>query len=100
MLQLQHQDYVLVRTQKLQKPQTCQQIQMWLHVDTGQFKPVEQRVNRELRFCSVCATDIAEDEHHFVFECPAYCSIRDRFTAIFCRPPGTSPYFVFFLHFT
>ena len=41
-----------------------------LHVDTGQFKPVEQRVVREQRFCPVCETDTAEDEHHFVFDCP------------------------------
>ena len=69
-------------------------VSMYLHrciqVYTGQFKPVEQRVDtiRELRFCSVCATDIAQDvdEHHFVFGCPAYCSIRDRFTAIFWGP--------------
>ena len=42
-----------------------------LHEDTGQFKPVEQRVDREQRFCPVCASDTAEYEHHFVFDCPA-----------------------------
>ena len=47
-------------------------ISMHTYVDTGQFQPVEQRVDRELRFCSVCATDIAEDKDHFVFECLAY----------------------------
>ena len=47
--------------------------------------------------CSVCATDIAEDEHQFVFECPAYCSIRDRFTAIFWGPAPTLSSF-FTLH--
>ena len=40
------------------------------HVDTGQFEPVAQRVEREQRFCLVCATDSAEDETHFVFDCP------------------------------
>lgn len=34
-------------------------------------------------FCPVCACDTAKDEAHFVFDCPAYCSIRDRFSAIF-----------------
>ena len=51
-----------------------------LHVDAGQFKPVAQRVDGEHRFCLVCTSDTAEDEHHFVFDCPAYCSIRDRFS--------------------
>ena len=93
MLQSQHQDYVLapylsaLKNFRSRRPVSrfrcgCR----GLHVDTGQFKPVEQRVDRELRFCSVCATDTAEDEHHFVFDCPAYCSIRDRFTAIFWGP--------------
>ena len=60
-----------------------------LHVDTGQFKPVEQRVDREQRFCPVFATDTAEDEHHFVFDCPEYCSIRGRFTAVSWGPAPT-----------
>ena len=36
-----------------------------LHVDTGQFKPVGQRVDREQRFCPVCGSEsyTAEDEH-------------------------------------
>ena len=76
---------------------------MWLpwSPDTVQFKPVEQTVDRELRFRSFCATDIAEDEHHFVFECPAYCSIRDRFTAIFWGPaprPTLSSFFTLHDH--
>ena len=36
-------------------------------------------------------------EHHFVFGCPAYCSIRDRFTAIFWGPAPTLS-FSFTLH--
>ena len=58
-----------------------------LHVDSGQFKPVAQRVDREQRFCLVCASNTAEDEHHFVFDCPAYRPIRDRFTTIFRDQP-------------
>ena len=34
-----------------------------LRVDSGQFKPVAQRVDREQRFCLVSASDTAEDEH-------------------------------------
>ena len=66
-----------------------------LHVDTGEFKPVGQKVDREQRFCLVCASDTTEDEHHFVFDCPAYCSIR--YTAIFWGPAPTLSSF-FTLH--
>ena len=67
------------------------------HVDTGEFKPIGQKVDREQRFCLVCASDTTEDEHHFVFDCPAYCSIRDRYTAIFWGPAHTLSSF-FTLH--
>ena len=103
MLQLQHQDYVLAPYLSALKNRSRRLVSRFrcgchgLHVDTGQFKPVEQRVDRELRFCFVCATDIAEGEYHFVFECPAYCSIRDRFTAIFWGPAPTLSSF-FTLH--
>ena len=66
-----------------------------LQVDSGQFKPVAQTVDREQRFCLVCASDTAEDEHHFVIDCPAYAyacacrSIRDGFATIFWRPAPT-----------
>ena len=60
-------------------------------------KPVEQRVDREQRSCPVCASDTAEDEHHLVFDCPAYCPLRDRFTAIFWGPAPTLSSF-FTLH--
>ena len=42
-----------------------------------------------VRCCLVGASDKAEDDHHFVFDCPAYCSIRDRFYYHFL---GTSTY--------
>ena len=54
-------------------------------------------VDMEYRFCLVCASDTAENEHHFVFDCPSYCSIRDRFTSIFWRPAPTLSSF-FTLH--
>ena len=28
--------------------------------------------------CLVCGSDTAEEEHHFVFDCSAYCLNRDR----------------------
>ena len=50
-------------------------------------------------FCPVCAPDTAETEHHFVFDCPAYCSIRDSFTAIFWGPaPALSSFFTLHDH--
>ena len=70
-----------------------------LHVDTGKFKPDGQKVDREQRFCLVCPSDhdTTEDEHHSVFDCPAYSSIRDRYTAIFWGPASTLSSF-FTLH--
>ena len=104
MVQLQHQDYVLApylsvlkhfRSRRLISRFRCGC--HGLHVDTGNFKPVGQKVPREQRFCLVCGSNTAEDEHHFVFDCPAYCSIRDRFTAIFWGPAPTLSCF-FSLH--
>ena len=65
-----------------------------LHVDTGRFLRVGQRVPREQRFCLVCGSHTAEDEHHFLFDCPAYCHIRNNFDAIFWGPvPTLSSFF-------
>ena len=105
MLQLQHQDYVLVPYLSTVKTlNNCRVVSRFrcgchgLHVtvDTGEFTPVGQKVHREQQYCLVCASDTTEDEHHFVFaDCPAYCSIRDKYTAM-----GTRPYLVFFLYIT
>ena len=103
MSQSQHQDYVLApylsALKNFRSPRLVSRFRCGchgLHVDTGQLKPVEQRVDRELCFCSVCATDTAEDGHHSVFDCPAYCSIRDRFTAIFWGPAPVATLSSFF----
>ena len=37
----------------------------------------------------------AEDEHHFVFDCILFNQGQ-----VYCHFLGTSPYLVFFLHFT
>ena len=104
MLQLQRQDYVLApylsalknfRSRRLVSRFRCGC--HGLHVDTGQSEPVAQRVDREQRFCLVCASDTAEDEHHFVFDCPAYFFNQGQ---IYYHVLGTSSYLVFFLHFT
>ena len=106
MLQLQHQDYMLApylsalknfRSRRLVSRFRCGC--HGLHVDTGQFKPVEQREDRKQRCCPVCASDTAEDEHPFVLDCPAYCPIRDRSTAIFWGPaPTLSSFFTLHAH--
>ena len=94
MLQLQHQDYVLApylsARNNLKSRQLVSRFRCGchgLHVDTGELKPVGQKVDWEQRLCVVCASDTAKDEHHFVFDFPAYCSIRDRLTAIFWASP-------------
>ncbi len=38
---------------------------------TSRLLPLAQQVPREQRHCVFCASDSAEDEHHFVFDCPA-----------------------------
>ena len=60
-----------------------------LHVDTGRFLPVGQKVPREQRLCLVCGSNTAEDEHHFLFDCPAYCHVRNNFDAVFWGPAPT-----------
>ncbi len=68
-----------------------------LHVDTGRLLPLAQQVPRQQRHCIFCASGSAEDEHHFVFDCPAYCAIRNKFTNIFWGPAPTLSSF-FTLH--
>ena len=108
MLQLQHQDFVLApyllalknfRSRRLVSRFRCGCHAMGhgLHVDTGQFEPVAQRVDREQRFCLVCASDSAEDEPHFVFDCPDILFNQGQ---VYYHFLGTSSYLVFFLHFT
>ncbi len=60
-----------------------------LLVILGRLLPLTQQVPREQRHCVFCASGLAEDEHHFVFDCPAYCAIRNRFTNIFWGPAPT-----------
>ncbi len=58
-------------------------------VDTCRLLPLAQQVPREQRHRVFCASGSAEDEHHFVFDCPAYCAIRNRLTNIFWGPAPT-----------
>ena len=45
-----------------------------------------QNCNGSLTVWGSCASGSAEDEHHFLFDCPAYCAIRNRFTIIIWGP--------------
>ena len=106
MLQLQHQNYVLAPyVSALKNFRNRRFVSRFrcgchgLHVDTGQFKPVGESIDQEQGFCPVCPSDTPEDKHHFVFDCPAYCSIRDRFAANFWGPaPILSSFFTLHDH--
>ena len=95
MLQLQHQEYVLApylsaltnfrshTDLSAESGVVCH----GRHVDTGNFKPVGQKVDREQRSCLVCGSDAAEDEHHFVTALHIVQS-----GLIYCHFLGTSPW--------
>jgi len=51
-----------------------------LHVDTGRFGKGSEHCSREDRVCLVCMSSSVEDEHHFLFDCPAYCRIRQQYS--------------------
>ena len=78
MLQLQHQDYVLApdlsALKNFRSRRLVSRLRCGCHgilVNTGQFKPAAQTVDREHFFCLVCASDTAEDVRHFMLHCPA-----------------------------
>lgn len=62
-----------------------------LHVDVGRYKA--QKVRREERHSLMCNHGVVEDEHHFLFDCPAYDPIRARFDAIFWPVPTMFSFF-------
>jgi len=49
-----------------------------LQIELGrQVKPVKVPVQQ--RYCKLCNLGAVEDEDHFLFVCPAYQSVRERF---------------------
>ena len=105
MLQLQQQDYVLAPyLSAIKRCSSCRLVSRFrcgchgLHVETSNLKPVGQKVPREQRSCLVCGSDAAEDQHHFVFDCPAHSSIRDTFSVIFFGGPAPTLSSFFTLH--
>ncbi len=76
----------------LSEQEVDHQIQIWLHglhVDTGRFGQHGHLIKREDRICLLCHSRSAEDEHHFLFDCPVYSHIRDRHPAVFQTPSPT-----------
>jgi hypothetical protein len=52
-----------------------------LAIETGRW--VRPTVPRQLRTCSKCSpTVVPEDEMHFLFECPAYESVRSKYDSV------------------
>jgi len=45
-----------------------------LHVETGRFR----NIKLENRICSLCQLNEIEDEVHFLFKCPLYNEVRER----------------------
>ena len=76
---------------------------MWLPWSPYRFQVNSNLLHREEigSFCLVYTCDTAEDEHQFIFDCLAYCSIRDscRFSTNFWRPaPTLSSFFILHDH--
>lgn len=57
-----------------------------LRVDTGRFGKNSTALTREQRFCEVCGSLRVEDEHHFLFDCPAYDEVRSRHAELYQLP--------------
>jgi hypothetical protein len=54
-----------------------------LRIQTGRYG--KDRLERNLRVCQMCNGNEIEDEFHFVFNCPAYHSIRLKYIKTFFR---------------
>lgn len=55
-----------------------------LRVETDRHLPVAVKPPRHLRTCRMCdSSELVEDEHHFVFACPLYSSLRFDFADLF-----------------
>ncbi len=54
-----------------------------IHVDTGRFGKDSEHRSREDRVCFVCMSGSVEDEHYFLFDCPACSHIRQQYSHLF-----------------
>jgi hypothetical protein len=51
-----------------------------LAIETGRW--TRPKLPRQHRICSKCSHTVVEDEVHFLFECPAYDRIRDKYDSV------------------
>ena len=77
------QPYLSVFTNLHQRRILCQFItgSHWLHVQTGRFS--KERTEFKDRICEQCNSGSVEDEAHFLFYCPKYISLREKYRDIF-----------------
>ena len=54
-----------------------------LRIERDRYLPPSIKPPRHLRTCLMCGSDSIEDEHHMVFDCPLYSTIRFKFADIF-----------------
>ena len=54
-----------------------------LHIDTGRFGKGSEHCSREDKVCLVCMSGSVEDEHHFLFDCPAYSHRPQQYSHFF-----------------
>ena len=62
----------------------------WLRVTTGWWEHGENGATlpRHLRVCCKCVEGAVEDERHVLLECPAYASVRARFSDLYDGSDG------------
>ena len=51
-----------------------------LAIETGRW--ARPKLPRQHRVCSKCSCTVVEDEVHFLFECPAYVRIREKYNTV------------------
>ena len=51
-----------------------------LAIETGRW--ARPKLPRQHRVCSKCSCTVVEDEVHFLFECPAYDRIREKYNTV------------------
>ena len=57
-----------------------------LAIESGRYN----RIAREDRLCAFC--DVVEDEHHAIFDCAAYVSIREQFEDLLEEHPTVNSF--------
>ena len=61
-----------------------------LHVDTGRFGKGIEHCSRDDSVYFVCMSGSVEEEHYFLFDCPAYNHICQQYSDLFHQAPSSS----------